>query len=314
MHRSAVVGVLALVGAGCSGAVPQAASPIEPAPAPRNLGYTATKYPIVLLHGLFGFKALLGTIEYFPGVAATLEEDGARVFVVSASQAAGSDKRVEELMPQIEHVLEVTGAQRLNLIGHSQGSIDARVIAAQRPELVASVTSVGGPHKGSPVADAFLGLPNGSGAVATQVLADLLKVLAGSDDPNDGRAALEFLQPKHAAAFNARFPAAVPKSACGGGDPVVDGIPYFSWGGVGTLTNPLDPVDPFIGTFSTALHEPGDGVVPRCSSHLGEVIRDDYLQNHPDEANLLLQLVSPIGTNPKALYRAHVNRLKNMGL
>jgi triacylglycerol lipase len=279
-----------------------------------NPGYTATTYPIVLIHGLFGFKQLLGTIDYFPGIAETLEEDGARVFVVAASQAADSIKRGSELIPQLEHIREVTGAPRLNLIGHSQGSQDARYIAATRPDLVASVTSIGGPHKGSPVANFFLGLPGGTGVAATQAVADLLRALSGSDNPNDAHAVLDFLRPESAAKFNALYPAAVPTSDCGEGEPVVNGIPYFSWGGVAVLTNVLDPIDPFIGTFSQAVPGDSDGIVPRCSAHLGTVIRDDYLQNHPDEANLVLQLVSPLGTPPKAIYRAHVNRLKLAGL
>jgi triacylglycerol lipase len=302
-----------LLGSGCSSHPASSASPPSPDPsASPSPGYTATKYPLVLIHGLFGFKQILGTIDYFPGVAAALEEDGARVFVVSASQAAGSIQRAAELLPQLEHIRDVTGAPKLNLIGHSQGSIDARYIAATRPDLVASVTSVGGPHKGSPVADAFLALPGGT--AGTQVLADLLRALAGSDEPNDGTAVLEFLQPKNAVAFNVQFPAAVPTSDCGAGEPIVDGIRYYSWGGVAALTNPLDPIDPFIGTFGTLIKGDSDGVVPRCSTHLGEVIRDDYLENHPDEANLVAQLVSPLGPNPKELYRAHANRLKNAGL
>jgi triacylglycerol lipase len=309
--------VVSLLAVGCSAnetSAPTAPPPPPSAPAPSGSGYTATKYPIVLIHGLFGFRALLGTIDYFPGVAEALEADGARVFVVAASQAADSIKRGGELLPQLEHIREVTGAARLNLIGHSQGSQDARFIAATRPDLVASVTSVGGPHKGSPVAEAFLDLPGGSGVAATQTVADLLKVLSGSDDRNDARAVLDFLRPQSAAQFNAQFPAAVPASDCGEGEPVVDGIPYYSWGGVAVLTNPIDPIDPFIGTFSRAVGSDSDGIVPRCSSHLGSVIRDDYLQNHPDEANLVLQLVSPLGTNPKELYRMHANRLKLAGL
>jgi triacylglycerol lipase len=316
MHRFAIA--LSLLWAGCASHQSSASLSPSPSPSPASGdaagGYTATKYPIVLIHGLFGFKSLVGSIDYFPGIAETLEEDGARVFIVAASQAASSLTRVQELMPQLEHIRDVTGAARLNLIGHSQGAQDARVIAATHPDVVASVTSIGGPHKGSPVADAFLGLPNGTGVAATQTVADLLRALSGSDDPNDGKAVLEFLRPENAAAFNAQYPAAVPTTDCGEGAPVVDGIPYYSWGGVAVLTNPLDPIDPFIGTFSSAVQGDSDGIVPRCSTHLGAVIRDDYLQNHPDEANLVFQLVSPLGTSPKALYRAHANRLKLAGL
>jgi triacylglycerol lipase len=311
MHRIAIA--LLLLWAGCANHDTSASMP-PPTGSGVGSGYTATRYPIVLIHGLFGFKSIINTVDYFPGVAESLEQDGARVFVVAASQANDSDTRMKQLVPQLEHIRDVTGAARLNLIGHSQGSQDARAIAATRPDLVASVTSVGGPHKGSPVANVFLSLPGGTGVAAAQAAADLLRALSGSDEPNDAKAALEFLTPESAAAFNKRYPAAVPQTDCGEGEPIVNGISYYSWGGVAVLTNPLDPVDPFMGTFSTAVQGESDGVVPRCSSHLGMVIRDDYLQNHPDEANLVMQLVSPLGTNPKELYRAQANRLKLAGL
>jgi triacylglycerol lipase len=275
-------------------------------------GYTATKYPIVLIHGLFGFRSLLGTLDYFPAIPEALEEGGATVFVVTASQAADTAVRAQELIPQLERIRAESGAERLNLFGHSQGSIDARYIAATRPDLVASVTSIGGPHKGSPVANLFLKLP--AGVAAAQWFADTIKLLSGSSDPNDARAVLEFLQPQKAAAFNAKFPAAVPTSACGEGEPVVDGIRYYSWGGIGWLTNALDPLDVAWPVLGATISEPNDGVVGRCSSHLGELIRDDYLGNHVDESNMLFGLVSPLGADPKTLYRVQANRLKKAGL
>ena len=56
-----------------------------------------------------------------------------------------------------------------------------------------------------------------------------------------------------------------------------------------------------------------DGLVGRCSSHLGQVIRDDYLMNHFDEVNQVFGLVSLLGTNPKSVVRQHANRLKLAG-
>ena len=57
-----------------------------------------------------------------------------------------------------------------------------------------------------------------------------------------------------------------------------------------------------------------DGLVGRCSSHFGQVIRDNYYMDHLDEINQLLGLVSLFETNPKAVFRQHANRLKNAGL
>ena len=60
--------------------------------------------------------------------------------------------------------------------------------------------------------------------------------------------------------------------------------------------------------------EANDGLVGRCSSHLGTVIRDNYFHNHLDEVNQILGLVSIFESNPTTVFRTHANRLKNAGL
>ena len=44
------------------------------------------------------------------------------------------------------------------------------------------------------------------------------------------------------------------------------------------------------------------------------MIRDNYFQNHLDEVNQVLGLVSIFESNPTSIFRAHANRLKNRGL
>ncbi|WP_306462787.1 esterase/lipase family protein, partial [Klebsiella pneumoniae] len=72
----------------------------------------------------------------------------------------------------MESLLAVTGAKKVNLIGHSHGGPTIRYVASVRPDLVASVTSIGGVHKGSAVADLVRGvIPSGS--VSEQVAVGL---------------------------------------------------------------------------------------------------------------------------------------------
>ena len=40
--------------------------------------YTQTRYPIVLVHGIFGFDSFLG-VDYFYGIPGALRSDGASV-------------------------------------------------------------------------------------------------------------------------------------------------------------------------------------------------------------------------------------------
>src|SRR5262249_3521111 len=177
---------------GCSDAAkdPASSTKQEVAPGDVQSSYTATQYPIVLIPGFLGFTKLLGTVEYFTGVADALEQSGARTFQVSVSQAASSQVRGQEIIPQLEALRSVTGATKFNLIGHSQGGIDARYILGERPDLVASVTSVGGPHTGTAVASNLLALPLALGPAAAGGLADFLQLLCRSTDPNAGKAVL----------------------------------------------------------------------------------------------------------------------------
>jgi triacylglycerol lipase len=295
---------------GCAGG---GASSTTEALAPTS--YAATKYPIVLIPGLLGFKTLIGSVDYFTAIPEALEAGGATVYVAVVSQANTPMLRGQQIIKQLDALTKVSGATRFNLVGHSQGAMDARYIAAVRPDLVASVTSISGPHGGSPAAAFALSLPLGLGTDVMQAVSDFVKLLAGETNPNDANAALSWLAPSGAAAFAAQYPAAMPTTPCGSGAPIVDGIRYYSWGGVGTLTNALDLLDPTWFTLGTIdLVDPNDGLIPRCSTHLGNVIRDDYIANHTDATNLVFGLVSPLGPNPKTLYRDQANRLLNVGL
>jgi triacylglycerol lipase len=276
--------------------------------------YAATQYPIVLIPGFLGFQKLLGTVEYFSGVADALEQSGARVFQVSVSQANDSYVRGQEILPQLDAIMKLTGAPKLNLIGHSQGGLDARYIAALRPQIVASITTVGTPHTGTPVAQSFLSLPLGLGSAGVQGLADFFVLLTGSSNPNDAKACLEFLAPSGVTAFNASYPLGLPTSGCGVGPDSQNGIQLYSWGGVGWLTNALDLLDPIWMLLGLGVPGSSDGLVPQCGSHFGHVIRDDYPYNHVDETNMIFGLVSPLAPSPVTLYRDHANRLKNAGL
>jgi triacylglycerol lipase len=107
----------------------------------------------------------------------------------------------------------------------------------------------------------------------------------------------------------------MPSTACGQGAAVVNGIRYYSWGGTAVLTHVLDASDPLLGAGSLFFgFEQNDGLVGRCSSHLGVVLRDDYGWNHLDQVNQVLGLTSWFASSPKAVLRAHANRLQNAGL
>ena len=283
--------------------------------------YTKTRYPIVLAHGMLGFDSLLG-VDYWYGIPAALRKDGATVYTTEVSQLDTSEARGEQLLAQVEEIVAISGKQKVNLVGHSHGGPTARYVAAVRPDLVASVTSVGAPHKGSATADFLRQIPEGSTGEAivaglTNALGGFINLLSGSSSmtPQNALGSLESLNSAGAADFNARFPAGIPTSACGEGAYKVNGVRYYSWGGTSPLTNMLDVSDLITGAASLTFNgEANDGLVGRCSSHMGMVIRDNYRMNHLDEVNQFLGLTSLFETDPVTVYRQQANRLKNAGL
>jgi len=283
-------------------------------------GYTKTVYPIVLCHGMAGFDSLFGVADYFHGIAETLQQGGADVHVTHVPQFSSTAQRGEALVAQIEDIVAQTGKARVNLIGHSHGGLDVRYVAAVRPDLVASVTSVGTPHQGAELAT-FLRKNVKNGGFTEIVLAalanslgTLIGLLAGDVSEQDSLAGLGSLSATGAAAFNASYPLGLPTSPCGNGPAVAGGIRFYSWSGTWPLTNVFDVSDGPLGVASLVYHEANDGLVGRCSSHLGQVVRDNYKMNHLDEVNQVFGLVSIIESSPKSIFRTHANRLKNAGL
>jgi triacylglycerol lipase len=161
-------------------------------------------------------------------------------------------------------------------------------------------------------------VPEPLAGVASQIalgLARLIDLLSGGDFNQDIDAAMRSLTTSGSASFNQRFPLGLPTSVCGSGPTAVNGIRFYSWSGVGALTNVLDISDAALGLTSLAfLGQGNDGLVSRCSSHFGSVIRDDYFQNHLDQVNQVLGLTSPFAVSPVTLFRQHANRLRNAGL
>jgi len=136
-------------------------------------------YPIVLAHGFFGFNDFAGAgfLTYFVNVKKTLEAAGEVVDTPAVDPFNDSDFRGDQLITHIEDLLAKTGASKVNIIGHSQGGLDARAVAHKRPDLVASVVTIGTPHYGTPVADIAVKLladPN-----AANLIDELAKLLGG---------------------------------------------------------------------------------------------------------------------------------------
>lgn len=287
--------------------------------------YAQTKYPMVMAHGLFGFNKLGSEafgLDYWYQIPQDLAKNGGNVWVTRQSAANTSEFRGEQLLAEVEEILAITGAEKVNLIGHSHGSHSVRYVAGVLPNRVASVSTIGGPAKGAPLADLIYKSLGGSvleAPVAKILNAAISLITIGQlDDPReypmDIVGAAFSLSTEGAQKFNAKFPAGVPSSSCGQGAQLVNGIRYYSWSGATVLTSPIDPSDYFLATTSVFSGQTNDGLVPACSSHIGKVIRDNYIQNHLDEVNQVMGLRAILAQDPVAIFRQHANRLKLQGL
>ena len=292
----------------------------------RNFGsYTETQHPIVLVHGVSGFDQLGGLFNYFFTVPYNLERSGAEVRVASVSAFGSSEDRGEQLLDQIYN----WGFGKVNIIGHSHGSPTARYAAGERPDRVASVTSVSGVNKGSRVADVLREIVQpgsdfeGTLSDVVDKMAEVINILTGQNHDQNSLAALISLSKPEMEDFNNRYPHGVDTSSyCAPGgardnwlqDPWGNWhqVKYYSWTGNTASTNWADPLNGPIAFLGTVFDLPSDGLVDVCSARLGQVIGEEYHMQHADAVNHLFGIRG--WTNPVSLYRQHANRLKNQGL
>ncbi len=286
-----------------------------------NCDYTKTKYPVVLAPGVLGFDKLVGFVDYWYGIPSAMRDGGAKVYTTSASAFNSTEVRGEQLLSQVQNILAISGAQKINLIGHSHGGFSVRYVANILPTRVASLTMVHSPVKGVPGANIIMGIaPAGTvtGAVASAVgdaVSNFITFLAGNDYKEDFMASMNSLTPQNAAIFNAKHTGGVPATTCGEGAYSANGIKNYSWSGTSSVTNVLDPLDTFFGIVGlVATSEANDGLVGKCSSHFGKVIRDDYPHNHGDAINHMFGVRGLFTPDPTDLYRQHANRLKSAGV
>lgn len=288
-------------------------------PSAEEAVYTQTTHPIVLVHGLYGFDNIFG-IEYFHKIAPVLRSGGAEVYALTVSGINTPEVRGEQLIEKLDELAAISGAEKFNLFGHSLGSPTIRYVASTRPDLVASVTSVAGVNAVTPLAGTMspiIDFPLIGGIVNTMgnLLGKVIDVVQQEKFVHDTQATAAAMTGEGMAEFNAEHPQGVPAEYCGEGDEVVDGIYYYSWGGNVAETNRYDPLDLLHKyTTRTIAGDDDDGFIPRCSMHLGKVIRDDYALNHLDQMNWFLGLRRSDAPEPSSLYRTQANRLKLLGL
>uniref|UniRef100_UPI002B05612F alpha/beta fold hydrolase n=1 Tax=Burkholderia alba TaxID=2683677 RepID=UPI002B05612F len=101
-----------------------------------------------------------------------------------------------------------------NLIAHSQGGTASRYVAAVAPQLIASVTTIATPHRGSEFADFVQNLlkldPTGLSSPVIAAFVNVFGILTSSthNTNQNALAALTTLTTARSATFNQNYPSA----------------------------------------------------------------------------------------------------------
>jgi triacylglycerol lipase len=116
----------------------------------RHEQLCATKYPILLVHGVFWrdwkYRIIWGRIPD------ELKANGAVCYFGENKSSAGVAESGAELADRIENIVTETGCEKLNIIAHSKGGLDSRYAISCKGagRYTASLTTVCTPHYGCP--------------------------------------------------------------------------------------------------------------------------------------------------------------------
>ena len=161
---------------------------LEPFPQPPLI---RLRHPVVLMHG-FGLMAAFRRNGHLHEHAIYLRERGVLAYAPNVPPYTPVRVRATIWQQRIEHVLDETGAEKVNLIAHSMGGLDARYLITklEMGDRVASLTTIATPHHGSSIASFLLEQPGAlrdwlsefANWMGTQVMqdveADFLKTVA----------------------------------------------------------------------------------------------------------------------------------------
>ncbi|TKC88040.1 triacylglycerol lipase [Trinickia terrae] len=364
------------------------------APVSSTSQYAQTKYPVILVPGVGGAGSFSGgalstvqvalnallkqvgisitlpdqSVDYFYGFKDQLERDGAKVYVANL-ESFNSDNakqviipglieprvgRGEQLLAYVRSVMTQTGAAKVNLIGHDQGGMTARYVASVAPSLVASVTTIGTPNKGTELLDQAVNLINNDPKAADATLTALnlagMGISAANGTANlytpfqNAKAMLQQMTTSGAASFNQTFPSQGLSTAncqTGAATASVDGNvqrmyswtgaamqPAWSWAGYKIITDKslswfLDSAlwtDPSTlpleasGLLLSNLASGANDGFVTTCSAMYGQVIGTYKWNHLDEINQLLGIRGGNAEDPVAVMRTHLNRLKNDGV
>lgn len=216
--------------------------------------HRATKYPILLLHGA-GFRDLKWPL-YWGRIPAALTGMGAELHYGLQDCWARVEVNAGTIRSRIRQILEETGADKVNIIAHSKGGLEARMAASSlgMGGQIASITTIGTPHRGSKTVDRLLKAPDSLFNVASFAVNNWIGLIG--DTKPDFYAVCRDFSTEYAQRFNRE-------------NPDVPGIYYQSFAGV--MKTPLSDINLSTANLVVKLIEgDNDGLVSVESARWGE--------------------------------------------
>lgn len=118
-----------------------------------------TKYPILMVHGM-GFRDH-DRLCYWGRIPKMLEKNGARVYFGRQDSNGSVESNARQIETALNKLLAETGADKVNIIAHSKGGLEARYLISTMGygDRVASLTTLSTPHNGSKTVDKLLRFP-----------------------------------------------------------------------------------------------------------------------------------------------------------
>ena len=118
---------------------------------PTSTNSNATKpLPVLLIHGYLSDASTWKKWEDL------LKKDNIPVFPITFTQSddkcGSAAEHAKELSSQIANVKDQTGQNKVNIVGHSKGGLDARMYLGNSTQDVANLIMIGTPNAGSPLA------------------------------------------------------------------------------------------------------------------------------------------------------------------
>ena len=215
---------------------------------------TCTRFPILMLHGV-GFRDLHWPL-YWGRIPNSLAATGSKLFYGNQDCWARVEDNAKMIKARIRQILDETNSEKINIIAHSKGGLEARMAASSlgMGSCIASITTIGTPHRGSRTIDKLLKAPAPLCNIASFAVNNWIGLIG--DTKPDFYAVCRDFSTEYAERFNRE-------------NPDVPGVYYQSFAGV--MRTPLSDIHLSTANFIiNRIEGENDGLVSVESAKWGD--------------------------------------------